>query len=40
VGVVDIIPLQETVYRWGAEALDYASRSDVWLMLFERRRKS
>jgi hypothetical protein len=41
VGLVeDIIPRQETVYRWGAEALDYASRSDVWLMLFERRRKS
>lgn len=40
VGVVDIVPRQETVYRWGAEALDYAPRSDVWLMVFERRRKS
>jgi hypothetical protein len=38
--VLDIIPRQETVYRCGAEALDYASRSDVWLMVFERRRKS
>jgi hypothetical protein len=40
VGVVDIMPRQATVYRWGAEALDYTPRSDVWLMVFERRRKS
>jgi len=39
VGVVDIVPRQETVYRWGAEARDYAPRSDVWLMVFERGRK-
>jgi Dolichyl-phosphate-mannose-protein mannosyltransferase len=39
VGVVDIVPRQETVYRWGAEALDYPPRSDVWLMVFERGRK-
>jgi hypothetical protein len=32
VGVIDIVPRQETVYRWGAAALDYAPRSDVWLM--------
>ena len=40
VGVVNIVPRWETVYRWGAEALDYAPRSDVWLMVFERGRKS
>jgi len=40
VGVVNIVPRRETRYRWGAEALDYASRSDVWLMVFERGRKS
>lgn len=40
VGVVDIVSRQETVYRWGAEARDYAPRSDVWLMVFERGRKS
>ena len=39
VGVLDIVPRQETVYRWGAEALDYPPRSDVWLMVFERGRK-
>ena len=39
VGVIDIVPRQETVYRWGAAALDYAPRSDVWLMVFERGRK-
>jgi len=39
VGVVDIMSRQETVYRWGADALDYPPRSDVWLMLFERGRK-
>ena len=35
VGVVDIMP-KETVYRWGAEALGYSPRSEVWLMVFER----
>ena len=39
VGVVDIVSRRETTYRWGAEALDYAPRSDVWLMVFERGRK-
>jgi hypothetical protein len=37
VGVVDIMP-KETVYRWGAEALGYSPRSEVWLMVFERAR--
>ena len=40
VGVADILEGQETVYRWGADARDYAPRSDVWLMVFERGRKS
>jgi len=39
VGVVDIVSRRESVYRWDAEALDYAPRSDVWLMVFERERK-
>jgi len=39
VGVVDIVSRRETTYRWGAEAFDYAPRSDVWLMVFERGRK-
>jgi dolichyl-phosphate-mannose-protein mannosyltransferase len=38
VGVADIVSPQETVYRWGEAALDYAPRSDVWLMVFERQR--
>ena len=38
VGVVDIPPQQETVYRWGDAAAGYAPRSDVWLMVFERAR--
>jgi 4-amino-4-deoxy-L-arabinose transferase-like glycosyltransferase len=38
VGVVDIPPEQETIYRWGDAAVDYAPRSDVWLMIFERAR--
>jgi 4-amino-4-deoxy-L-arabinose transferase-like glycosyltransferase len=38
VGVVDILPQQETVYRWGEAAATYAPRSDVWLMIFERTR--
>jgi dolichyl-phosphate-mannose-protein mannosyltransferase len=38
VGVVDIPPQQETVYRWGDAAAGYAPRSDVWLMVFERTR--
>ena len=38
VGVVDIPPQQETVYRWGDAAAGYAPRSDVWLMIFERAR--
>ena len=37
-GVVDIPPQQETVYRWGDAAADYAPQSDVWLMIFERAR--
>jgi 4-amino-4-deoxy-L-arabinose transferase-like glycosyltransferase len=40
VGVVDILPQQETVYRWGQEAAGYTPRSDVWLMVFERGRPS
>ena len=40
VGVADILEGPETVYRWGADARDYAPRSDVWLMVFERGRKS
>ena len=40
VGVADILKGQETVYRWGPDARDYAPRSDVWLMVFERGRKS
>jgi len=40
VGVVDIVSPHETVYRWGEAARDYAPRSDVWLMVFERGRKS
>jgi 4-amino-4-deoxy-L-arabinose transferase-like glycosyltransferase len=39
VGVVDIPPQHETVYRWGDDAATYAPRSDVWLMIFERGRK-
>jgi hypothetical protein len=38
VGVVDIPPQQETVYRWGDAAAGYAPRSDVRLMVFERTR--
>ena len=38
VGVVDILPQQDTVYRWGDAAAAYAPRSDVWLMIFERTR--
>jgi hypothetical protein len=38
VGVADILPAQETVYRWGDAASAYAPRSDVWLMVFERQR--
>jgi len=38
VGVVDIPPQQDTVYRWGDAAAAYAPRSDVWLMIFERTR--
>ena len=40
VGVVDILPQQETVYRWGDAAAGYVPRSDVWLMVFERARPS
>ena len=36
IGVVDIVPQQETIYRWADAALDYKPRSDVWLMVFER----
>jgi hypothetical protein len=36
VGVADILPRQETVYRWNGDAQGYAPRSDVWLMVFER----
>jgi len=39
VGVADILEGPETVYRWGPDARDYAPRSDVWLMVFERGRK-
>jgi len=38
VGVVDIVSLQETVYKWGAEARGYAPRSGVWLQVLERGR--
>ena len=37
VGVADIVSPHETVYRWGEAASSYAPRSDVWLMVFERR---
>jgi 4-amino-4-deoxy-L-arabinose transferase-like glycosyltransferase len=39
VGVADIMSRQETVYRWDGDAREYAPRSDVWLMVFERGRK-
>jgi hypothetical protein len=38
VGVADVLPAQDTVYRWGDAASAYAPRSDVWLMVFERQR--
>jgi len=37
IGVADIVSPHETVYRWGEAASGYAPRSDVWLMVFERR---
>ena len=39
VGVADVLARPGTVYRWDADALTYAPRSDVWLMVFERGRK-
>jgi len=39
VGVADVLPQGETVYRWDDAALAYAPRSDVWLMVFERGRQ-
>jgi 4-amino-4-deoxy-L-arabinose transferase-like glycosyltransferase len=39
VGMVDIVSMQETVYRWGPDALGYAPRSDVWLQVLERGRQ-
>ncbi len=38
VGVADIVSPHETVYRWGEAASGYTPHSDVWLMVFERRR--
>src|SRR5256885_9554803 len=39
-GAADILEGPGTWYRWGADARDYAPRSDVWLMVFELGRKS
>jgi hypothetical protein len=39
VGVADVLARPGTVYRWGGDALTYAPRADVWLMVFERGRK-
>jgi hypothetical protein len=39
VGVADILKGQDRV-SVGPDAHDYAPRSDVWLMVFERGRKS
>jgi hypothetical protein len=39
VGMVDIVSPQETVYRWGSDALGYTPRSDVWLQILERGRQ-
>ena len=37
VGVIDVLPRQETVYAWDDQAAGYTPRSDVWLAVFERR---
>lgn len=36
VGVVDIGSRRETIYRWDGDAIGYAPRSDMWMMVFER----
>ena len=38
VGVAEIVPGQDTVYRWGVEARDPPPRSRLWIQTLERRR--
>jgi hypothetical protein len=35
-GVIDLISEENTVYRWGQEALEYSPQSKFWIEVFER----
>jgi len=36
VGLVDIVSMEKTIYRWGAECVDYQPRSSYWLFVLQR----
>jgi hypothetical protein len=37
VGFVDILSINQTIYRWNENAVEYTPRSDYWLAVFERK---
>jgi hypothetical protein len=37
VGFVDILSINQTIYRWNEDAAEYTPRSDYWLAVFERK---
>jgi hypothetical protein len=37
VGVVDIVSIDQTIYRWNEDVVGYTPRSKYWLAVFERK---
>ena len=37
VGVIDIVSMNQTIYRWNENAVGYTPRSQCWLSVFERK---
>ena len=37
VGIIDILSLEQTVYRWGWECENYTPRSSCWVCVFQRK---
>ncbi|MGA2071535.1 MAG: hypothetical protein ABSG97_09320 [Sedimentisphaerales bacterium] len=37
VGVVNMLPSGQTVYRWDEQAVDYTPASEFWVAVYKRR---
>jgi len=36
-GVVDIVSAEQTIYRWGRDAVNYTPTSDRWVAVYKRK---